>query len=159
MGLFSSLFAVPLMRIHQIIWAKFRSKVGKKVRRKVRKVFEAFKALHVQWGLWDCYRFFFWSSLPLHWQSMKLYSKSVHKAVSASKSLSRVSHYFVLIDPLHLRRCRYYKPEVSPYEVVPNTLNTLTNHITLDIVNKENDHIFVLKLEGLKVSRVLLSAT
>ncbi|CRK87777.1 CLUMA_CG001536, isoform A [Clunio marinus] len=48
------------------------------------------------------------------------------------------------------RRCRKVQPGSSPYEIIPNTLNTYANHITADIRNNENQHVFVLKLEALK---------
>jgi hypothetical protein len=50
------------------------------------------------------------------------------------------------------RRSRNVNREKSPYEIVPNTLNTNANYITADIVDKDSGHLFVLKLEGIKVS-------
>jgi hypothetical protein len=57
---------------------------------------------------------------------------------------------------LLIRRSRNVNYEKSPYEIVPNTLNTNANYITVDVVNKENGHLFVLKLEGLKVDLKLI---
>jgi hypothetical protein len=55
--------------------------------------------------------------------------------------------FFYLI----FRRSRKIQYEKSPYEVVPNTLSSQNTYITADIINKENNHLFVLKLEGVKV--------
>lgn len=43
------------------------------------------------------------------------------------------------------------QPNNSPYQLVPATLNTYSDSITADILNKENNHLFVFKLEALKV--------
>lgn len=50
----------------------------------------------------------------------------------------------------HFRRCRKVQAGNSPYDIISNTLNTYANYITLDILNKENSHVFVMKLEALK---------
>lgn len=49
------------------------------------------------------------------------------------------------------RRCRKVQPDNSPYQLVPATLNTYSDSITADILNKDNGHLFVLKLEAVKV--------
>ncbi|XP_059616184.1 neutral alpha-glucosidase AB [Phlebotomus argentipes] len=48
------------------------------------------------------------------------------------------------------RRCRKIEPGNSPYEVQLATAKTFPDHLTVDVVNKENDHVFLLKLVGLK---------
>lgn len=53
------------------------------------------------------------------------------------------------------RRSRKVQYEKSPYEIVPNTLSSHSNYITADVINKENGHLFVLKLEGVKVRKHL----
>lgn len=55
--------------------------------------------------------------------------------------------------PFHAnRRCRKMEHNNSPYELVPATLNSYSDSITADLLNKNNGHIFVLKVEGVKVS-------
>lgn len=39
----------------------------------------------------------------------------------------------------------------SPYELVPATLNSYSDSITADLINKNNGHFFVLKVEGVQV--------
>ncbi|XP_031633409.1 neutral alpha-glucosidase AB-like [Contarinia nasturtii] len=48
------------------------------------------------------------------------------------------------------RRCRKVTPNRSPYELVPASLKTDTDSIQIDLVNKNNGHIFVLTLEGVQ---------
>lgn len=47
------------------------------------------------------------------------------------------------------RRCRYIDQNNSPYEVLPSTLS-IDGHMTVDIINNENQQTFVLKLEALE---------
>lgn len=47
------------------------------------------------------------------------------------------------------KRCRNVKSGQSQYAIVPGTLNSYSDSITLDLVNKENNHKFDLKLTGL----------
>lgn len=49
------------------------------------------------------------------------------------------------------RRSRKVQYEKSPFEIVPNTLSSHNTYVTTDVVNKENGHLFVLKLEAVKV--------
>lgn len=53
---------------------------------------------------------------------------------------------------MQFRRCRKVQPGNSQFQLVPGTLNSYSNSITADIINKENNHLFVLKLEALKDS-------
>lgn len=76
-------------------------------------------------------RFFFICS----WQSMQI------------KRL--IEHNFFFVTK---RRCRKIEHNNSPYELVPATLNTYSDSITADLVNKNNGHLFVLKVEGVQVS-------
>lgn len=46
------------------------------------------------------------------------------------------------------RRCRYINQNESPYEVLPNTLS-IDGHMKVDIVNNENQQMFVLTLKAL----------
>lgn len=39
----------------------------------------------------------------------------------------------------------------SPYVLVPATLNIYSDSVTFDIKNKHNGHLFVVKVEGVKV--------
>ncbi|CAO1407451.1 unnamed protein product [Diamesa hyperborea] len=48
------------------------------------------------------------------------------------------------------RRCRRVQAGNTQYEIVSNSLNTYANYITTEIVNNENDHRFIFKLEALK---------
>lgn len=41
----------------------------------------------------------------------------------------------------------------SPYELVPATLNSYSDSITADLINKNNGHFFVLKVEGVQVRK------
>lgn len=50
------------------------------------------------------------------------------------------------------RRCRKLEHNNSPYELIPGTLNTYSDSITVEIKNTKNGHLFILKVEGLKVS-------
>lgn len=52
---------------------------------------------------------------------------------------------------LFIRRCRKVEHNNSPYELVPATLNTYSDSITADLINKNNGHLFVLKVEGVQV--------
>lgn len=85
----------------------------------------------------------------------------MNKVVSAGKHYE--GHHFFFSSTIELqqlkcisssglsRRCRRMQPDNSPFELVPATLNIYSDSITADIVNKENGHLFVLKLEGVKV--------
>uniref|UniRef100_U5EKN8 Glucosidase II subunit alpha n=1 Tax=Corethrella appendiculata TaxID=1370023 RepID=U5EKN8_9DIPT len=49
------------------------------------------------------------------------------------------------------RRLRKTSPAGdSHFELKPNTLNTFKNHVTIELENTENQHLFVLKLEAVK---------
>ncbi|XP_055683933.1 neutral alpha-glucosidase AB [Lutzomyia longipalpis] len=49
------------------------------------------------------------------------------------------------------RRCRKVDPGIpSPYEVQLGTLKTFPDHITVDVLNKNNEQVFNLKVVGLK---------
>lgn len=48
------------------------------------------------------------------------------------------------------------KPDNSQYQLVPGTLNTYSDSVTAEIVNNENGHLFVLKLEAVKVNIIVL---
>lgn len=48
------------------------------------------------------------------------------------------------------KRCRSVSPGNSQYAIVPGSLNTYSNCVTLEVVNKENNHKFDLKLTGLE---------
>lgn len=48
------------------------------------------------------------------------------------------------------RRCRYTN-ETFSYEVLVGSLITRVDFLTVDIRNKVNEHLFVLKLEAFKV--------
>lgn len=48
------------------------------------------------------------------------------------------------------KRSRNVQYEKSPYEVIADSLNTNANYITVDLTNKENGQLFVLKLQGVK---------
>ncbi|CAD7091219.1 unnamed protein product [Hermetia illucens] len=48
------------------------------------------------------------------------------------------------------RRCRKVTPGDSPFALVPGTLNIYSDSITTDLVNRENNHLFSLKLEALQ---------
>jgi hypothetical protein len=87
------------------------------------------------------------------WLWIETISKLVIKAVSAGKKLHNfiLKVFFIFIRNI-FRRSRKVQAGNSPYEIIPNTLNTYANHITTDIRNKDNQHVFVLKLEALKVS-------
>lgn len=49
-----------------------------------------------------------------------------------------------------VRRCRKVEGGDSPYELQLSTTKTFPDHITVDVLNKDNDQVFVLKLVGLK---------
>lgn len=52
----------------------------------------------------------------------------------------------------YFRRCRNVQPtDSSPYELVPDTLIINDDSITVDIINNENEHLFIFKLEALQV--------
>lgn len=55
--------------------------------------------------------------------------------------------------------CRRCKSVTGPskYEVVLSTLYTETTGISVHIVNKENKHLFIMKLKALKVCYVKLN--
>lgn len=44
-------------------------------------------------------------------------------------------------------------PHQLTYELVPSTLKIYTDSFTTELVNRENGHIFVLKLEGVQVNK------
>lgn len=88
--------------------------------------------------------------------SIATISKTVNKVVSAGEYFGIVISVFKQITDFCFsidRRCRKIQPDNSPYELVPATLNTYSDSITADIVNKENGHLFVLKLEAVKVRK------
>lgn len=47
-------------------------------------------------------------------------------------------------------RCRKVQPDNSAFALVPGTLNTYLDSVTVDLVNNENGHLFVLKVAGVK---------
>lgn len=47
------------------------------------------------------------------------------------------------------RRCRKVQPDNSQFHLVPGSLNTYSDSVTADLVNKENDHLFVVKVGAL----------
>lgn len=60
-------------------------------------------------------------------------------------------HFFSI--HLKKRRCRKVEHNNSPFELVPATLNSYSDSITADLINKNNGHFFVLKVEGVKVRK------
>lgn len=48
------------------------------------------------------------------------------------------------------RRCRKVPADNSKFQLVPGTLNTYSDSITVDLVNKENEHLYVVKVGALK---------
>lgn len=50
------------------------------------------------------------------------------------------------------RRCRKVPQGATPFAVVPNTLNTYSDSVTVDLLNAENGQLFVLKLAALKTN-------
>ncbi|GAB0095795.1 neutral alpha-glucosidase AB [Sergentomyia squamirostris] len=48
------------------------------------------------------------------------------------------------------RRCRKVEPGDTPYEVQLSTVKIFPDHVTADILNKINQHIFTMKLTGLR---------
>ncbi|XP_055711223.1 neutral alpha-glucosidase AB [Phlebotomus papatasi] len=48
------------------------------------------------------------------------------------------------------RRCRKVEGGDSPYELQLSTAKTFPDHVTVDVLNKDNDQVFVLKVVGLK---------
>lgn len=47
-------------------------------------------------------------------------------------------------------RCRKVEPGNSVFEVVPGTVQTFRDHVNVDLINRENQHQFVLKLESVQ---------
>lgn len=51
------------------------------------------------------------------------------------------------------RRCRKVQPGNSPYRLEFQTLRTYKSYITLDLINEENGHEFIFKLEAVNSDR------
>uniref|UniRef100_A0A1B0AK62 Glucosidase II subunit alpha n=1 Tax=Glossina pallidipes TaxID=7398 RepID=A0A1B0AK62_GLOPL len=47
------------------------------------------------------------------------------------------------------RRCRKIAPGNSKFALVPGSMNTYSNAITVDLINKDTQHLYVVKLEAL----------
>ena len=50
------------------------------------------------------------------------------------------------------RRCRKIQPGNSKFALVPGSLNTYSDSITAELRHKDNQHVFVFKLEALVVN-------
>lgn len=80
-----------------------------------------------------------------------MYLKHVTKVVFVGKfDFNFYNRIFLIISLYFNSRCRKVQPGNSQFQLVPGTLNTYSSSITADIVNKENDHLFVLKLAAIK---------
>ncbi|XP_055843927.1 neutral alpha-glucosidase AB-like isoform X2 [Episyrphus balteatus] len=68
-------------------------------------------------------------------------------------------HYGSGVDPKNFktcdessfcRRCRKVQPGNSKFVLLPGTLNTYSDSITIDLINKDTNHLFILKVEALE---------
>ncbi|XP_037807600.1 neutral alpha-glucosidase AB [Lucilia sericata] len=73
-----------------------------------------------------------------------------------------IFHYGFGVDPTNFktceqssfcRRCRKVQPGNSKFALVPGSMNTYSNAITADLINKDTQHLFVFKLEALVNNR------
>lgn len=65
---------------------------------------------------------------------------------------NNAKYKFSLNNAFLFRRCRKEQPGISKFAFVPGTMNTYSNAIIADLINKDTQHLYVLKFQALVVS-------